>query len=271
MKFRFGPLALLASLALVAACPAAHAAPAARTLQVFAAASLSDAFGELGRQLEGARPGLAVQFNFAGSQQLAAQVEQGATPALFASADERSMDRLASAGLLDGAPVVFATNRIVAIVPRTNPGRVRDLCGLARDGLKVVLAADAVPAGRYARTVLRALSTPGACGADYAARVLGNVVSEEENVKAVVGKVQLGEADAGFVYVSDVTPAVARFVTVLGVPDSANVTARYPIAFLRGAGENADARAFVDLVRSDAGRRVLQRHGLRPALGAFGR
>jgi molybdate transport system substrate-binding protein len=231
---------------------------------VYAAASLSDAFNELGHRLEASRPGLRVRFNFAGSQILATQIEQGAVADVFASADERWMNYVAGRGLLAAAPRVFAHNALVVVVPRTNPGRVRTLQDLSRDGLKIVLGADAVPVGHYSRTVLQNLARGEGYGGEFYARVMHNVVSEEENVKSVVGKVQLGEADAGMVYRSDVTPAVARFLRVLEIPAGANVLASYPIAAVRGGGEPAAARAFVDLVLSAEGRQVLARNGLTP-------
>ena len=149
--------------------------------------------------------------------------------------------------LLAGEPSVFAHNRLVVIVPRTNPARIQRLQDLARGGVKLVLGADAVPVGHYSRTVLRNLSRDPAFGADFASLALRNVVSEEENVKSVVGKVQLGEADAGIVYRSDVTPSVARFVRVFEIPESANVLASYPIAIAREAAAPDAARAFVEL------------------------
>ena len=245
----------------------ARSTPADRpsTLQVFAAASLSDAFTEIGHQLERQRPGLTVRINFAGSQQLAAQLEQGAAADVFASADERWMGHVRERGLLTGEPVIFARNRLVAVVPRTNPARIRRLQDLARGGVKLVLATDAVPAGRYSRTVLQNLSRDAAFGADFATRVLRNVVSEEENVKSVVGKVQLGEADAGLVFRSDVTPTVARFVQVIELPESANIIASYPIALLKDAKQPDAGAAFVTLVLSPAGQQILERRGLIPA------
>jgi molybdate transport system substrate-binding protein len=244
--------------------PSSHPAP----LQVFAAASLSDAFTRLGHQLEQQRPGLVVRMNFAGSQQLATQIEQGATADVFASADERWMDHVRAQKLLAGEAAVFARNRLVVIVPRTNPARIVRLQDLARGGVKLVLGADAVPVGRYSRTVLQNLARDPAFGRDFAARVLHNVVSEEENVKSVVGKVQLGEADAGLAYRSDVTPAVARFIRVIELPADANVLASYPIALVRGGGNPEAARAFVDLVLSREGQQVLERCGLIPATAA---
>ena len=252
---------------LIATCPIrAAAAPASeeRALTVFAAASLADAFTELGHRLEQQRPGLAVRFNFAGSQQLAMQIEQGGRPDVFASADERWMTYVSDRHLVSAEPAVFARNRLVVIVPRTNPARIGRLRDLARGGVKLILAADAVPVGRYSRTVLQNLSRDPSYGGSFAQRVIGNVVSEEENVKSVVGKVQLGEGDAGMVYRSDVTPAVARRVRMLEIPEDANVLASYPIAIVEGAPAPVAARAFIDLVLSPEGQRVLERRGLIP-------
>jgi molybdate transport system substrate-binding protein len=237
----------------------------AHTLRVFAAASLADAFGAIGRELERQRPGLTVRINLAGSQQLATQIEQGAAADVFASADERWMRDVEERGRLAGESAIFARNRLVAIVPRTNPARIRGLADLARGGVKLVLGADAVPVGRYSRIVLQNLARDPAFGRDFAARALRNLVSEEENVKSVVGKVQLGEADAGIVYRSDVTPAVARFLRVIEIPASANVFASYPIALVKDAREAEAGRVFIALVLSPGGQQLLARGGLIPA------
>jgi molybdate transport system substrate-binding protein len=242
------------------------ASPRKNMLQVFAAASLSDAFTEIGRRLEQQRPDLAVRINFAGSQQLAAQIEQGALADVFASADERWMDYARDRDLLSGDPVIFARNRLVVIVPKTNPARIRRLQDLARGGVKLVLGADAVPVGRYSRTVLRNLARDPAFEGDFARLALRNVVSEEENVKSIVGKLQLGEADAGMVYRSDVTPAVARYLQVFEIPDSANVLASYPIAIVKDSRQSDADRAFLDLVLSPEGQGILQRWGLIPVI-----
>jgi molybdate transport system substrate-binding protein len=235
--------------------------PSPSTLNVFAAASLTEAFGELGRKLEQSHPGLTVQFNFAGSQQLAVQIEQGAPADVFATADQRWMDYAKDKNLLEGESRIFARNRLILIVPRTNPARIDGLKDVCRRGTKVVIAAEAVPVGKYTREVLTKLSGAQGFPTDYDERVLGNVVSQEENVKSVVSKVQLGEADAGFVYQSDVTPSVLRYVRSFDVPDQYNAIARYPIAVVKGTKNPESARAFIDLVLSEAGQAVLQQHG----------
>jgi molybdate transport system substrate-binding protein len=256
---------LPAALAL-AACSSRPAAE--RTLTVFAAASLGQAFTDLGTTVERSRPGLSIRFNFAGSQQLVAQLEQGATADVLASADERWMRHAVERGLVAGVPEVFARNLLVVVLPPSNPGRVGRLEDLARPGLKLVLAAEAVPAGRYARQALLRLGAAPGFPPGFARRALANVVSEEENVKSVVARVQLGEADAGLAYRSDVAAGVADRVKVLEIPEDHNVVAEYPIAILAAAGDTADARAFVDAAVGPEGRRVLERHGLLPATPA---
>jgi molybdate transport system substrate-binding protein len=256
-------------LALAGAAPSCGAATGPdATVSVFAAASLADAFTEIGRLFERRNPRLAVRFNFAGSQQLATQIEQGAVADVFAAADEQWMEYARERGLLAGEPLVFARNRLVVIVPKANPARITRLQDLARDGVKLVIGAGAVPVGRYSRTMLANLARDSEFGGEFAARALRNVVSEEENVRSIVGKVQLGEADAGIVYRSDVTPAVAGKVRTIGIPEGANATASYPIARVMGAKAPDAAAAFVELVLSQEGQRILERHGLlpRPAL-----
>jgi molybdate transport system substrate-binding protein len=234
------------------------AATASGTLTVFAAASLTDAFGLLGRVLEQRNPGLHVTISFAGSQQLAQQIAQGAKADVFASADQRWMDYIREHGLIDGVPLEFVRNLLVAIVPQANPNHIVRLQDLARQGVKLVIEAEAVPAGKYSRDVLAKLSYAPGFPRDYAQRVLRNVVSEEDNVKAVVTKVQLGEADAGIVYRSDVTPALAGKLQVIAIPDRYNVRASYAIALVKGASNTAAGRQFIDLVLSPAGQRVLR-------------
>ena len=242
----------------------ARAAPPP-ALRVFAAASLDAPFRELAREFERSERGVKVRFNLAGSQQLAAQLQQGAEGDVFASADERWMAFADSLGLLAGAPRVFAHNSLTVIVPRTNPGRIARLHDLARPGLKLVLGAGTVPVGQYAREMLVRLGAEPGIPAGYVRRVLSNLVSEEESVRGVVNKVQLAEADAGVVYVSDVTPLLARYVKELPIPASANVVATYPVAIVRGSRANAQAERFVALLLSAKGQAILARHRMLPA------
>ncbi|MEP6473636.1 MAG: molybdate ABC transporter substrate-binding protein [Gemmatimonadota bacterium] len=238
-------------------------AAAQKTLTVYAAASLTDAFHDLGKQFEKSHPGTEVLFNFAGSQALVAQLQEGAGADVFASADSIWMQVAVDSGLA-ADPEPFAHNLLVVIVPKNNPGRVDRLQDLGRRGTKLVLAADAVPAGRYSRMVLRNIGAAPGFPADYVHRVLANVVSNETSVKGVVAKVQLGEADAGVAYRSDVTPPVARVVKTITIPDNLNVLANYPIAVLKQSRQADLAREFVALVVSSEGQLVMQQYNFIP-------
>lgn len=221
-------------------------------LTVFAASSLTEAFDELGTMLEGRRPGATVRFNLASSSQLAVQIVEGAPADVFASADPLQMNVVADAGLVD-EPAVFATNRLVVLVPRDNPAGITGPADLGDAGVKLVLAAPEVPAGNYARRALGKLGVRDEAEA--------NVVSNEEDVKAVVAKVSLGEADAGIAYATDVTDDLEQSVRALPFPERAGVLARYLIAPLSDAPNAPGAEAFVELVTGAQGRRVLQEHG----------
>jgi molybdate transport system substrate-binding protein len=255
-------LGLLAALCLLAA---AMPVRAAETLTVFAAASLSEGFAEIGRAFEKVDPGVTVRFNFAGSQQLAAQIEQGAVADVLASADGRWLDYVRGLDRIAGEPRLFARNQLVVIVPKKNLARIEHLRDLTRRGVKIVIAAEAVPVGRYTGTVLVKLARTSGFPPDFPFRVRDNVVSQEENVKAVVGKVQLGEADAGFVYRTDVTPAVARKVRVFEIPEAANVLAQYPVAMLKDAPQPVAAQAFIAFLLGQEGQEILRRHRFLPA------
>lgn len=233
-------------------------------LTVFAAASLTEAFSVLGKLLERRNPALRVTFNFAGSQQLALQLEQGARADIFASADQRWMDYARQRGLISGAARDFVRNALVVIVPQPNPARISQLQDLARPGVKLVLADEAVPVGTYTREALAKLSQAPGFGSDFAQRVLRNVVSEEDNVKGVVAKVQLGEADAGIVYRSDVTSNLAGRIQMIDIPARFNVIASYPIALVKGAPNPDAARQFLDLLFSSPGQRVLTEQNFIP-------
>jgi len=223
-------------------------------LTVFAAASLTEAFGEIATAFEAAHPGTKVMLNLAGSNTLRAQIEQGAQADVFASANPQEMDALVSSGLVaPDAPRIFLTNRLVVIAPADNPANVASIEDLTQHGLKLVLAAEDVPIGRYSRLVLDNVS------AEFKAQVLANVVSNENTVKQVVAKVQLGEADAGMVYASD---AVATpKLTVIEIPVKWNVLAEYPIAILKSAPQPELAKEFVSFVLSPEGQAILMRWG----------
>ena len=172
------------------------------------------------------------------------------------------MQAALSKGEVIDAGATFAQNVLVIIVPRSNPGKITSPADLARPGLKLVLAQDGVPVGTYARQSLAKFNGTGdAYPADFDSRVLKNLASNEPNVKAVVAKVQLGEADAGIVYATDVTAGVAPDVTSIPIPDHFNVVAAYPIALTSHASNTEAARAFIDFVLSSDGQAILAKYG----------
>jgi molybdate transport system substrate-binding protein len=222
---------------------------------VFAASSLTEAFTEIGKKLETQQPGTRVTFNFASSSDLALQIKEGAPADVFASADPLQMRTVKDEGLARD-PIVFATNKLVILIPSDNPARIERPEDLAEPGVKVLLAAPEVPAGNYARQAFDALGITDA--------VEANVVSNEDDVKAVVTKVSLGEADAGVTYVTDATAEIEDEVEAIPFPAEANVTAVYPIAPLEKAPNPKGAGAFCDLVLSETGRAILESHGFGP-------
>ena len=245
----------------VAAAPADDVPRIQGQLTIFTAASLTDAFKEIAANIERANPGTTLQFNFAGSPTLRMQLAQGARADVFAAADEPNMRGAQQHGSIMSEPRMFARNRLVVIVPAHNTAGITTLEDLAKPRMKLVLANKDVPVGNYTRQSLAKMSQNLSFVGDFAARVLANLVSEETNVKQVVAKVQLGEADAGIVYSSDVTPTVRPAVKVIEIPDQANVIARYPIAVVSGAQNEVGARAFIEYVLSAAGQAILIRHG----------
>jgi molybdate transport system substrate-binding protein len=219
-----------------------------RGLIVLAAASLTEVFQSLEEPFTVLHPNASPKFSFQSSSTLVAQVEQGVPADVTATADEETMGQLETAGLLEEPPQIFALNELTIIVEAGNPQNVQDLADLADPSLKVVLAAEEVPAGAYARQSL------DAAGVDV------QPVSLEEDVKAVVSKVSLGEADAGIVYVTDVKAAGATVGSV-PIPQEHNVVARYPIAVLKDAPNGNHGEDFVDLVLSEDGREALTEAG----------
>ena len=217
---------------------------------VFAAASLKETFDDIGSAFERAHRGIRVSFNYGASSGLATSIANGARADVFASASPVWMDAVAETPGVAGR-AVFSRNRLVVIVPKDNPAGIRRFADLAKPGIKVVLAATSVPAGRYARA---ALMQAGLRSAE------GNVVSNEVDVKGVVQKVLLGESDAGIVYATDVTNPVAAQVSVVSIPDLVNIIATYPIAVVQGSSHAEAARAFVAFVLAD-GQAILRAAG----------
>jgi molybdate transport system substrate-binding protein len=220
------------------------------TLTVFAAASLTDVFGDLGSRLEADNPGLDVQFNFAGSSALATQLTQGAPADVFASANPAQMAVVTDAGLQAADPTVFTQNVLEIAVPAGNPGRVAGLADFADPDLTLAVCAADVPCGAAAAAVF----------AD--AGVTPRPDTEEEDVKAALTKVQLGEVDAALVYATDVR-AAGSDVEGVAFPEAEQQVNDYPICALDAAPNPDAAQAFVDLVRSDAGQQALEQAGFR--------
>ncbi|MDQ3792978.1 MAG: molybdate ABC transporter substrate-binding protein [Actinomycetota bacterium] len=233
------------------------------TLTVLAASSLTDAFGELERTFEERNPGVEVRQSFESSSTLLTQIQQGAPADVFASAAEEEMEAAVEDGLVAGAPEVFVRNREVVMVPEDNPAEIESLRDLAEPGTKLVLAERGVPAADYAEEILG--KADAEYGDGFKRDVLSNVVSREADVRAAVGRVALGDADATFGYASDYTPDIRDRVRVIQIPDDLNIVATYPIATLEGARSPGLAREWVELVVGEEGQRVLEKWGFEPA------
>ncbi len=228
-----------------------------RELLVFAAASLTEAFREIGAEFERQNKGVTVLLNFGPSDGLSTQILEGAPADVFASASDRWVDEIEANGPGVQSRTDFARNSLAVIVPADNPARISSITDLGARGVKLVLAAPEVPVGEYSR---RALGKAGVLEPAEA-----NVVSNEQDVKGVVQKVMLGEADAGIVYLTDETPGVAPAVALIDIPEHLNVAVTYPIAVVGDTDESDLASRFVDFVLSE-GRAVLRRFGFLPPI-----
>ena len=253
MRDRFAPLV---AAVLLAACGSSggsastspSATPLSGTVSVFAAASLTDSFNAVGTSFQRANSGVTMKFNFAGTPTLVTQIEQGAPADVFASADTTNMDKLKGDGFTAGTWQVFARNKLEIVVAPGNPKSITALADLAKSGVIYITEAPSVPAGKYA---LQALKMAG---------VTVTPKSLETDVKSVVSKIELGEADAGIVYSTDVTAAGSK-VAGVPIPDADNVIAQYPIAAVKATINAAAANAFIAYVLSPAGQAKLQSFG----------
>jgi molybdate transport system substrate-binding protein len=237
-------------LVLINGCGASAEQP--RQITVFAAASLTDVFKFTADIFEKDHPGFTVRFNFAGTPTLVTQIEQGAQADVFASADTANMERLKTDGWTLGEPRVFAHNKLEIVVAPNNPKEIRDLADLARPGIIYVSAGPTVPAGKYAAQAL------DKAGVKVRPRSL------ETDVKSVVSKVRLGEADAGIVYATDVK-AAGDSVTGVDIPDRYNVIASYPVVAVKGTAQIEVANGFIAWLLSTDGILALLRYGFQPA------
>jgi molybdate transport system substrate-binding protein len=258
----FAVMSAIAALLLVSACGGVAGGPASSpsapqisgNLTVLAAASLTDAFTKIGDDLHRKYPGIASTFSFAGSPTLVTQIQQGAPADIFASADQANMQKVVNGGFASGTPSVFAHNKLEIAVQAGNPKHIASVTDLANSAIKVVVCAPGVPCGTYST------ATFGKAG------ITVKPVSQEQDVKSVLTKVALGEADAGIVYVTDVKAAKASGSQVDGVtiPDNLNTTAEYPIAELKTTRSDPAAKAFIDYVLSDDGQKTLESFGFMP-------
>ena len=221
------------------------------SLKVFAAASLTEAFNQEKATLKTVYPDLTIVYNFAGSGALVTQIQQGAPADVIATADTSSMKTLTDGDLVE-TPKTFARNKLEILVEPGNPKGIKGLADLARRDLKVVLADETVPAGKYAAQALTA------------AGVTVKPVSKEPDVKAAVAKVTNGEADATIVYVTDVKAAGSKGQGV-EIPDAQNVIAEYPIAIVKATKNHKGAAAFEDAIVNGTGQQALEEHGFLPA------
>jgi molybdate transport system substrate-binding protein len=245
-------LALLLTAACGGAASQSSAGPSADqvtgNLTVLAAASLTDSFNRIGEQFKAKHSGVNIRFSYAGSPTLVAQIQQGAPADVFASADQPNMQKVVDGRLNSEAPRVFARNKLEIVVQAGNPTQIQTVADLAKPGIKFDACAPGVPCGTYATNVLNK------------ANVRVTPVSQEDNVKAVVTKVSLGEADAGIVYATDVKAGGAKVAGVT-IPDDVNVTASYPIVRLEAAPNQKAAEAFIGFVTGSEGRKTLAGYG----------
>jgi molybdate transport system substrate-binding protein len=248
-----------ASVAARPASPTAAVAPVSGNLTVFAAASLTEVFNQEAAAFKQANPGIAIKFSYGASSTLRTQLAQGAPADVFASADQQNMDGARQDGSIDGPDQLFAKNKVVVITPKHST-KVQSLQDMAKPGVVFVLTDPSVPIGNYSRQILTRLSQDPTYGAEFSQKVLANLKSQETDVKAVVSKVQLGEADVGMCYSTDAATA-AKDVNTIPIPDQFNLIATYPIAVVKQAQNKPAAQAFIAFVRSAAGQNILKHAG----------
>lgn len=253
MRRFLGAIAAVAAMSVVAACGSDNGDDAADTpeevtLTVFAAASLTDTFTQLGEQFEADNEGVSVEFNFAGSSDLVAQIQSGSPADVFASADEKNMTKATDDDLVDGAPQLFAANTLQIVTPPGNPKGIESFDDLAGDDVTLVICAPEVPCGAATKTV------------EENTGVTLSPASEESAVTDVLAKVTSGEADAGLVYITDAVGA-GDAVESISFPEAAEAVNDYPIATLANSEHGDIAQRFVDFVLSDEGQEVLGEAG----------
>lgn len=229
-------------------------------LTVFAAASLTDAFLELAESFEAQNPDVKIILNFAGSSQLAAQLREGAAADLFASANPAQMQAVIAAGQIKpGTETSFVSNQLTLIVPLDNPAEITTFEDLARPGVGLILAVEGVPIRQYTDQITASMPD------EFQDSFYANLLSEEDNVRQVLAKIALGEADAGIVYASDITPEIDQKVIEIAIPTAQNVVAAYAIAPLVDTADPELSQRFINFILSPAGQDILMSWGFGPA------
>ncbi|WP_245611655.1 molybdate ABC transporter substrate-binding protein [Methanolacinia paynteri] len=235
------------------------------TLTVFTAASLTGAFTDIADAYNAQSDGITVQNVFDGSQALRTQIEQGAEPDVFVSANTKHMNALVDEGYMDNDTVqLFLENSMAVIVPADNPANIKTLADLANPGVKIVIGTKDVPFGSYTRQVLEKMNASESYGPEYVDAVYANVVSEETAVSTVVPKLTLGEADAAFVYKSDILQEYKDQLITIEIPAEFNVVAQYPLGVLASTENKDDALDFIEFVRGPEGSAILEDYGFDP-------
>jgi molybdate transport system substrate-binding protein len=242
--------------------PAGGSAPATANLTIYGAASLSGALAKVKTAYETANPGTTLTISTDSSAALETQIEQGAPADVFLSADTTNPKKLVDGGLAAGAAVKFAGNKLTIIVPTANPAGIKTAADLAKAGVKVIAAGDAVPITKYASQLVANLAKVTGYPANFVAAYTANIASKEDNVKAVVAKIELGEGDAGIVYVTDAKASTK--VTTVDVPDAANVPATYAGVVVKASANATAAQAFLTWFAGPDGQAILVTFGFLP-------
>jgi molybdate transport system substrate-binding protein len=246
--------------------PSAAATPApsapAVALTIFGAASLQGALGKAKTVYETANPGTTLTISTDSSSALETQIEQGAPADVFLSADTTNPKKLVDGGLTDGAAVTFAGNKLTIVVPTANPAGITTPADLAKNGVKVIAAGDTVPITKYATQLVGNLAKQPGYPANFVAAYTANIASKEDNVKALIAKIELGEGDAGIVYVTDAKASTK--VKAIDVSDAANVPATYDGVVVKASKDAVAAKAFLDWFAGPDGQAILSSLGFLP-------
>lgn len=264
MKFSHFTLIIIVLIAtiLFAGCAGEQAKPEQTDLTVFAAASLTGALTDIAMEYETMHPDVRIITNFDGSQALRTQIEQGADADVFLSANTKQLYALRDQGLMENATIgLFAKNKLAVIVPASNPAGITTPQDLAQPGTRLVIGTKDVPVGDYARQILKKMGNDAAYGPAFNTSVLNNVMSEETTVTGVVAKVQLGEADAGIVYETDITPENRDKFIVIAIPDKYNVIAEYPAGVVKSSRNKEEASRFIAYLKGEQDKAILAKYG----------